>query len=145
MKGMVASVPGFYRLLWTFLLGREPERRRVRYQFCQTLGFWAIAAKVNSSCEPRIIVRPLANRTALRHYERKTGPTNATQDIPSVADERRLEVRHLDQNIHIITLRYGFMDHPNIPRALAQSRDSSSGEGAPDPLFSKLRTSSTGP
>ena len=45
-----------------------------------------------------------------------------TEDIPHVGDEQRLEIRHLDQNIHTITLRYGFMDQPNIPRALAQCR-----------------------
>jgi KUP system potassium uptake protein len=45
-----------------------------------------------------------------------------TEDIPHVSDEQRLEIRHLDQNIHTITLRYGFMDQPNIPRGLAQCR-----------------------
>jgi KUP system potassium uptake protein len=45
-----------------------------------------------------------------------------TEDIPHVADERRLEITHLDHNFHCITVRYGFMDEPNIPRALAQCR-----------------------
>ena len=48
--------------------------------------------------------------------------TVQTEDFPHVADEQRLEVRHLDQNIHTITLHYGFMDQPNIPRGLAQCR-----------------------
>jgi KUP system potassium uptake protein len=45
-----------------------------------------------------------------------------TEDIPHVPDERRLEVAHFDHNFHIVTVRYGFMDEPNIPRTLAQLR-----------------------
>lgn len=45
-----------------------------------------------------------------------------TEDIPHVPEERRLEFRHLEHNFHIIKLHYGFMDEPNIPRALAQCR-----------------------
>jgi KUP system potassium uptake protein len=45
-----------------------------------------------------------------------------TEDIPHVPEERRLEFRHLDHNFHIIKVHYGFMDEPNIPRALAQCR-----------------------
>ncbi|MBV8649821.1 MAG: potassium transporter Kup [Alphaproteobacteria bacterium] len=44
------------------------------------------------------------------------------EDIPHVPEERRLEFRHLDHNFHIIKLHYGFVDEPNIPRALAQCR-----------------------
>ena len=28
--------------------------------------------------------------------------------------------RHLEHNFHTVRIRYGFMDEPNIPRALAQ-------------------------
>jgi KUP system potassium uptake protein len=45
-----------------------------------------------------------------------------TEDIPHVTDDQRLEIRHLDQNFHTMILRYGFMDQPDIPRALAQCR-----------------------
>ncbi|HZS82759.1 MAG TPA: potassium transporter Kup [Stellaceae bacterium] len=45
-----------------------------------------------------------------------------TEDIPHVPDERRVEFRHLDHNFHVIKVHYGFMDEPNIPRALAQCR-----------------------
>ena len=49
--------------------------------------------------------------------------TVITEDIPHVGDDQRLEIRHLDKKFHTITLHYGFMDQPNIPRALAQCRD----------------------
>jgi KUP system potassium uptake protein len=45
-----------------------------------------------------------------------------TADIPRVPEDQRLEIRHLDNNFHTVVLRYGFMEEPNIPRALAQCR-----------------------
>jgi KUP system potassium uptake protein len=45
-----------------------------------------------------------------------------TEDIPHVPEERRIEITHLEHNFHIVRLNYGFMDEPNIPRALAQCR-----------------------
>jgi KUP system potassium uptake protein len=45
-----------------------------------------------------------------------------TEDIPHVPDAERIEMRHLNHNFHAITVRYGFMDEPNIPRTLAQLR-----------------------
>jgi KUP system potassium uptake protein len=45
-----------------------------------------------------------------------------TEDFPHVPDDQRLEIRHLEHNFHTIAVHYGFMDQPNIPRALAQCR-----------------------
>jgi len=45
-----------------------------------------------------------------------------TKDFPHVPDDQRLEVAHLEHNFHTIGVNYGFMDEPNIPRALAQLR-----------------------
>jgi KUP system potassium uptake protein len=56
----------------------------------------------------------LHERVVLMHVE--------TEDIPHVPEERRIAFHHLEHNFHIITLHYGFMDEPNIPRALAQCR-----------------------
>ena len=43
-----------------------------------------------------------------------------TANIPRVSRDRRLEVTHLGDNFHAIVARYGFMEHPNVPRALAR-------------------------
>jgi KUP system potassium uptake protein len=43
-------------------------------------------------------------------------------DQPRVAEPERLEIHHYDQNFHTITLRYGFVEEPDIPRALALLR-----------------------
>ena len=45
-----------------------------------------------------------------------------TCDIPHVPDDQRLEVKNLEHNFHTVTVRYGFLDEPNIPRTLAQLR-----------------------
>jgi KUP system potassium uptake protein len=45
-----------------------------------------------------------------------------TEDIPHVPDDRRIEIKHLDHNFHTVSVRYGFMDEPNVPRAMAQLR-----------------------
>jgi KUP system potassium uptake protein len=45
-----------------------------------------------------------------------------TDNIPRVAHERRIEVADLADNFHSITARYGFMEQPNIPKALEDCR-----------------------
>jgi KUP system potassium uptake protein len=45
-----------------------------------------------------------------------------TEDIPHVTEDQRVEVKHLEHNFHTVTVRYGFMDEPNVPRAMAQLR-----------------------
>ncbi len=69
---------------------------------------------------PNALLHNLKHNKVL--HERVVLMTVHTEDIPHVSEEQRLEIRHLDQNIHTITIRYGFMDQPNIPRALAQCR-----------------------
>ena len=45
-----------------------------------------------------------------------------TENIPRVAPEHRLEVTHLGDNFHAVVLHYGFMEQPNVPRALERCR-----------------------
>jgi KUP system potassium uptake protein len=74
----------------------------------------------NSTIVPNALLHNLKHNKVM--HERVVLMTVHTEDIPHVSDEQRLEIRHLEQNIHTITLRYGFMDQPNIPRGLAQCR-----------------------
>jgi KUP system potassium uptake protein len=39
-----------------------------------------------------------------------------------MSDEQRLEISELGKGFYTIRIRYGFMDEPNILRALAQCR-----------------------
>ena len=45
-----------------------------------------------------------------------------TEDVPHVPAERRLEIHEIGKGFHTMRVRYGFMDEPNVMRALAQSR-----------------------
>jgi KUP system potassium uptake protein len=69
---------------------------------------------------------PVALLHALKHYkvlhERVVMMQVDTQDVPHVPDEQRLEIAEIGKGFYTIRVRYGFMDEPNILRALAQCR-----------------------
>jgi KUP system potassium uptake protein len=69
---------------------------------------------------------PTALLHALKHYkvllERTVLMSVATRDVPHVADEERLEIRDLGKGFFTVCVWYGFMDEPNLLRALAQCR-----------------------
>ena len=45
-----------------------------------------------------------------------------TEDVPRVPDERRLEIHEVGKGFYAMRVRYGFIDEPNVMRALAQCR-----------------------
>ncbi len=63
---------------------------------------------------------------ALKHYkalhERVVMMQVETEDVPHVAPERRLEINVVGKGFYTMHVRYGFMDEPNVMRALAQCR-----------------------
>jgi KUP system potassium uptake protein len=69
---------------------------------------------------------PAALLHALKHYkmlhERVVMMHVDTQDVPHAPDEQRLEIDDLGKGFYTIHIRYGFMDEPNVLRALAQCR-----------------------
>jgi KUP system potassium uptake protein len=110
-------------VLWDKLYGRQP----------------AVAAFI-AGLDPGLIrVRgtavymtghPEAVPTALMHniehnqvlHERAVLMTVRIQDIPHVPEERRLEVAELGAGFFRVVVSYGFMDQPDIPRALELCR-----------------------
>jgi KUP system potassium uptake protein len=48
--------------------------------------------------------------------------TVRTQDIPYVAEARRVEVERLGKGFYRVAVGYGFMDEPDVPRALERCR-----------------------
>jgi len=80
----------------------------------------AVFTTANNNTVPNALLHNLKHNHVLA--ERVILMTVMTEDIPHVPDDQRVAIRHLDKNFHTITLRYGFMDQPNIPRALAQCR-----------------------
>jgi KUP system potassium uptake protein len=69
---------------------------------------------------------PTALLRALEHYkglhQRVIMMQVDTEDVAYVPDEQRLQIAELGKGFYTIHLRYGFMDEPNILRALAQCR-----------------------
>jgi KUP system potassium uptake protein len=69
---------------------------------------------------------PLALLHALKHYKvlhkRVVMMQVETEDVPHVPEEQRREIGKLGKGFYTIRLRYGFMDQPNVVRALAQCR-----------------------
>jgi len=69
---------------------------------------------------------PVALLHAMKHYkvlhERVVMMQVDTEDVPHVPDEQRLHIAELGKGFYTIRLRYGFMDEPNVLRALAQCR-----------------------
>jgi KUP system potassium uptake protein len=69
---------------------------------------------------------PVALLHALKHYkalhERVVMMQVDTEDVPHVPDERRLEIHEVGKGFYAMRVRYGFMDEPNVVRALAQCR-----------------------
>jgi KUP system potassium uptake protein len=69
---------------------------------------------------------PVALLHALKHtkalHERVVMMQVETEDVPHVPAERRLEIREVGKGFHTMLVRYGFMDEPNVMRALAQCR-----------------------
>jgi KUP system potassium uptake protein len=69
---------------------------------------------------------PVALLHALKHYkalhERVVMMQVETEGVPHVPAERRLEINEVGKGFHTMLVRYGFMDEPNVMRALAQCR-----------------------
>jgi KUP system potassium uptake protein len=69
---------------------------------------------------------PVTLLHALKHtkalHERVIIMQVETEDVPHVADERRLEIQEIGKGFYRMLVRYGFMDEPNVMRALALCR-----------------------
>ena len=72
---------------------------------------------------PHDDIVPMALLHNLKHnhvlHERVLLMRMQVESSPYVEDADRVTVKHLDHNFHAVVVRYGFMEEPNIPRALA--------------------------
>ena len=55
-------------------------------------------------------------------HERNVLMNVHTEDVPRLPEAERLEIHHLGHNFHTVKIRYGFLEEPDIPRALALCR-----------------------
>jgi KUP system potassium uptake protein len=69
---------------------------------------------------------PTALLHSLKHYkvlhEKNVILTVETMDVPRVAASERVSIEPLGETFSRIVLRFGFMETPNVPRALAIAR-----------------------
>lgn len=74
--------------------------------------------------DPNIVPRSLVHN--LRHnkvlHTRVILMRVLIEDVPWVPESRRIDVTPLGKNFYTVVARYGFMDQPDVPRALAQCR-----------------------
>jgi KUP system potassium uptake protein len=69
---------------------------------------------------------PVALLHALKHvktlHQRVIMMLVETEDVPHVPDQHRLQIQEVGNGFYTMRVRYGFMDEPNVVRALAQCR-----------------------
>src|SRR5882672_1870650 len=123
-----------YVVMWSWISGRHflvAERARsampldlflknLKPTTCERVPGTAVFMTGDVDSVPKALLHNLKHNKVL--HERVVLMNVHTEDIPHVPEERRIEITHLEHNFHIVRLNYGFMDEPNIPRALAQCR-----------------------
>ncbi len=104
-------------------LARLPQSRTVRVPGI------AVFLTGNPDYVPAALLHNLKHNKVL--HERVLFVTVTTLDEPEAGPERRTEIIELAPGIHRVLLRYGFMESPNVPRAL----EDLAGRGIPyDPM-----------
>jgi KUP system potassium uptake protein len=91
-------------------LARLPQSRTVR------VPGMAVFLTGNPDYVPAALLHNLKHNKVL--HEKVLFVTVSTLDEPEAGPERRTEVSELAPGIHRVLLRYGFMESPNVPRAL---------------------------
>ena len=91
-------------------LARLPQSRTVR------VPGMAVFLTGNPDYVPAALLHNLKHNKVL--HERVLFVTVSTLDEPEAGPDRRTEVSELAPGIHRVKLRYGFMESPNVPRAL---------------------------
>ncbi len=96
-------------------LARLPQSRIIRVPGV------AVFMTGNPDYVPTSLLHNLKHNKVL--HENVLFVTVQTEDVPEVSQRRRSEVAELAPGIYRIVLRYGFMESPNIPRALEDLTD----------------------
>ncbi len=94
----------------TSFLARLPQSRTLR------VPGMAVFLTGNPDYVPTALLHNLKHNKVL--HERVLFVTVQNVDEPEVGRDRRTEVEELAPGVHRVILRYGFMESPNIPRAL---------------------------
>ena len=95
-------------------LARLPASRTVR------VPGMAVFMTGNPDYVPAALLHNLKHNKVL--HEKVLFVTVTNEDVPEVRPEERATVAELAPGIHRVTIRYGFMESPNLPRDLAGLR-----------------------
>ena len=80
----------------------------------------AVFMTANLETIPQALLHNLKHNKVL--HERIILMTVITEETPTVSQKRRVEVEKLGKGFHTVVARYGFMERPDVPRALEQAR-----------------------
>jgi KUP system potassium uptake protein len=130
---VVAAIIFF--LMWTWWTGREAmlskmeqdliplesfiEQMRDKFRVPGTAVYLTSAYEMKNLLAPVPLVFNFEHNRAL--HQRVVLLNVATEHVPRVVADQRIEVQHLEDNFHSAVVHYGFMEHPNIPRVLNAS------------------------
>ncbi|MEW5768925.1 MAG: potassium transporter Kup [Pseudomonadota bacterium] len=78
----------------------------------------AVFLNANLETVPRSLLHNLAHNKVL--HERNVFVTVITEDVPYVPAEQRAQVEEFGPNLFRVRIHYGFMQTPNVPKALAR-------------------------
>jgi len=128
----VLIAAGVYTLLSTWKRGRELLADRLRVSSLPLETFvhnlaerrvpvprvpgTAIFMSGDPTITPGALLHNLKHNKVL--HERVVVLTVVTEEVPYVPDEDRLEIEHLGENVYRILVHYGFVQDPDVPRAL---------------------------
>jgi KUP system potassium uptake protein len=111
------------RVLWDKLYGRQPAVAA----FIAGLHPGLIRIRrtaVYMTGNPEVVPTPLMSNIEHNQvlHEEVVLMTVRTQDVPYVPEDQRLEVARLGAGFFRVVVSYGFMDQPDVPRALERCR-----------------------
>jgi KUP system potassium uptake protein len=127
-------IGGFlFTLMTTWKTGRQLVAARLTARAVPLEEFLATAATTHPARVPGTAVfmtaQPRGTPPALAHnlrynkvlHEHVVTLMVTTQPIPHVPPEQQVAVRSLGQGVFDVIIRYGFMEDPNVPEALARA------------------------
>lgn len=122
-------------LMWTWMRGVNYVEGRIRREAIP-LGEFAKSMSTSSATRVKgtamyLTSSPDITPPALLHnlkhnkvlHERNVILTVHTTNQPTIPDPERLSFNRVSEDFSTLEVRYGFMEDPNLPRALAQARE----------------------
>jgi KUP system potassium uptake protein len=120
---MIAWIRGRDRLLearWRDAVPLKDFLSKLSAQSTQRVKGTGIFMVPHDDIVPMALLHNLKHNRVL--HERVLLMRMQVDSIPYVEDNDRVHVTHLEHNFHSVIVKYGFMEEPDIPRALALLR-----------------------